>query len=97
MALHSECLILKEEGEASWVEAELERELADIAHLTLQDLEEEVEEEHGFHGNKEVPEMLALCQHNRSRIGKCGNRKVVVHCHKSDHFIGQGLVNESME
>ncbi len=41
----------EDEGDASWVEAELEREMASIAHLTLQDLEEE---EHGYHGNKEV-------------------------------------------
>ena len=44
--------MLEEEGEETgWVEAELERELAGLAHLTLQDLEEEPP---GFHGNKEV-------------------------------------------
>lgn len=36
-----------------WVEAEIRGELAGLAHLTLEDLEEE-EEDSGYHGNKEV-------------------------------------------
>lgn len=34
-----------------WVEAEIQRELSDLAHLTLQDLELE---EDGCHGDREV-------------------------------------------
>lgn len=37
-----------EEGEG-WVEAEIEKQLANLAHLTLQDLEEV-----GCHGDEEV-------------------------------------------
>lgn len=57
MSVPGDCLSLEdgvEVDESGWVESELERELAGLAHLTLQDLEEEEEEKSGFHGNKEV-------------------------------------------
>lgn len=47
-------LVVEEEGDVSWVEAELERELASLAHLTLQDLEQQEEEQLGFHGDEQV-------------------------------------------
>ena len=61
--MQGKCVMLEEGGEgeeAGWVEAELERELAGLAHLTLQDLEEDPD---GFHGNKEVwwLTILILC------------------------------------
>lgn len=38
-----------------WVEAEIEGQLAGLAHLTLEDLEFEEEENNGgYHGNEEV-------------------------------------------
>lgn len=43
-----------EEGEEGWVQSEIERELAGLAHLTAQDLEEEEEGDNSCHGNEEV-------------------------------------------
>ncbi len=39
-------------GESDWVELEIQKELAGLAHLTLEDLEED-EEKNGCHGNIE--------------------------------------------
>ena len=44
----------EEEIGGGWVEAEIERELAGLSHLTLQDLEEEDEVDGGCYGDKGV-------------------------------------------
>ena len=56
----TESMFRREERDygADWVEAEIEKELDGLAHLTLQDLEDE-EEENGCHGNVEVWPYLA--------------------------------------
>lgn len=54
--------MFEEEGEEEWVESEIERQLADLAHLTLQDLEEE---DSGCHGSVEVWFVISLAVHKR--------------------------------
>ena len=53
-----------------WVEAEIEGELAGLAHLTLEDLEDLEEENNGgYHGNKEVCKHCMTEFHLGSRVG----------------------------
>lgn len=54
----------EEEIVDGWVEAEIERELAGLSHLTLQDLEEEGEEKEGEGGGGCYGDKGVSAKHN---------------------------------